>query len=177
MTTRTRNLPLACAAALAVAATAFAQYALDNNLQRGSGGMNPGRQLRSVVTADSYTLNRDTGTMEFNDANAFAMPSYSFSRMPSSYTQYHRDTVRPTTARDGVYVVDRRTGSFRYNSTNAFGSSIYNPRGSAAAPPPMPTRVYSPPRPSPVPMPAPRTGGSGGSGRAPSLAMPTYRVP
>lgn len=161
---------LALAACLAVGAAAIAQYALDNNLQRGAGGLNPGRS-RQVVTNDSYTLNRDTGTFEFNDANAFAMPQYGLSRMPSSYTQYHRDTVRPMSARDGVYTLDRKSGTYRYNSTNAFSQPGYTPR---TIDPPPPTRIYSPQRAPSVPV---STGRGNVSSRAPSLAAPSYRLP
>jgi len=163
------NLGALAAAALVVGAisTVIAQTGLDASLQVGSGGMNAARQ-RPVMAPDIYTWNSVTGQTEYNEANAFAQPMYRLGRMPGSYAEYHRDTVRPTTARDGVYTLNRSTGSYQYNPYNAFRSPTYNPRQTFSPPPAsygasrMPTaRTYTP---------AP------GSTRMGSLAAPSYRV-
>lgn len=164
---RASLLLVAAAGACAFLAHALAQNALDSNLQSGSAGVNAARQ-RPVMAPEIYTYNSVTGETEYNEANAFAQPVYRLSRMPGSYAAYHRDTVRPTSARDGVYTLNRSTGSYQYNPYNAFASPTYNPRQSYTPPP----RSYGATRTPTASYGSQPTGTT----RASSLAMPSYRV-
>jgi hypothetical protein len=70
-----RHLVTATAVLATLATGLLAQYALDHNLQRGSGGYN--RPTRTAtLSRPVYTVNRHTGGMQYNRANAFNDKSY-----------------------------------------------------------------------------------------------------
>ncbi|MCP3903116.1 MAG: hypothetical protein GY715_05715 [Planctomycetes bacterium] len=75
-------------AVLALLATVLVgQYALDHNLQRGSGGINQPTR-RAPLSRSVYTVNRRTGGMQHNRANAFNDSAYNI------YQRYTLDRNR-----------------------------------------------------------------------------------
>lgn len=119
-------------ALLLAAAASLAQYqvgsgrALDRNLNVNSGGYNSTTTRQAYIQPSPYTVNYDTGDIEYNESNAFAQPRYTWSRAPESFAFWNRPTVMPS-GEGNLFQVDRRTGTYKYNTTAAFAAPDYNP--------------------------------------------------
>lgn len=82
----------------ALSTVLLAQYALDANLRRGGSRVNP-HAPRQAMATPIYTVNRSTGTLSYNRANAFNDPAYNiYQRYLTDRTQYFKPTGVPASS-------------------------------------------------------------------------------
>lgn len=144
---------------LVLASIATAQYALDSNLAVGAGRRNPG-PAKPAAQRDIYTVNRSTGEMQYNRANAFNDPVYTtYQRYTLDRFEYFEpgatQPMRTTTATAGN--VTRHASPSQYQPTPGFSKPS---RRSNAGDPSISSRQY---RPAAQPV-------------SSGMATPTYRV-
>jgi hypothetical protein len=166
--------------ALAVLSAAVAQYALDADLRAG-GGRNPQR-VPYTVPKPIYTVNPQTGELQYNRANAFNDPVYTI------YQRYSLDRFQyfePVPSAADLPGVNRSLST----RTRAYGQPAPAPRAATYATRRGPASHGAIP---PARQPAARGSGSLGlgsptysatraaqprSGRAPSLKVNSGRAP
>ncbi len=82
----------------AMSTVLLAQYALDASLRRGGSRVNP-HAPRQAMAKPIYTVNRSTGTLSYNRANAFNDPAYNISpRYTIDRTLYFKPTGVPASS-------------------------------------------------------------------------------
>jgi hypothetical protein len=145
-----RRRAIVIGAGCLLAASAIAQHELDMNLVVGGSRINDTRQI-PAMSREIYTVNRRSGEMVYNRANAFKDPTYNM---------YQRYQFGPFDS--GAAAVQGRTNNpaMRVGRANVGALKVRGGK-SASSTHALTQRKYKP---------------SKSRNRAPSLKQPTYRV-